>query len=112
MSNKLDLTLKQGEDFYRVLTIKDSNNVVVDITGYTFTAQIRETATSNLYLSFSFNISDALNGVVEMTMAKELSSAKKIRSKEKFLYDVEMNDTTRVSRIMEGVVTITPEITK
>ena len=110
--NKLDITLRQGEDFYRLLTIKDSDNVVVDITGYSFAAQIRETPVSNEYLAFSFNISDAVNGQVEMTLAKALSSAKKINSKLKYLYDVEMNDTVRTTRIMEGIVTITPEITK
>jgi len=41
MSNKLNIELKQGEDFYRLITIKDANGVAVDITGYSFAADIR-----------------------------------------------------------------------
>lgn len=113
MSNRLDLTLRQGEDFYRLLTIKDSDGNAVDITGYSFAAQIRKNFhDSSAYLSFSFNISDAVNGQVEMTLAKELSSAKTINSKLRYKYDLEMNDTSRVTRIMEGIILITPEVTK
>jgi len=112
MSNRLDLTLKQGEDFYRLLTIKDSDGNAVDITGYSFAAQIREEYYKPIYLSFSFNISDASNGQVEMTLAKALSSAKNINAPFTAKYDVEMDDTTRVTRIMEGDIEITPEVTK
>ena len=113
MSNKLNIELKQGEDFYRLITIKDANGVAVDITGYSFAADIRRSFSDSVaYLSFSFNISDATGGEVEMTLAKALSTAKTIKIKENFLYDVEMNDTVRTSRIMEGTCSVSPEVTK
>lgn len=113
MSNRLDMELKQGEDFYRLLTIKDANGDAVDITGYTFAAQIKKGyQDKSAFLTFSFNISDASAGQVEMTLAASLSSAKIILKREEYVYDVEMDDTVRKTRIMEGVIEISPEVTK
>lgn len=114
MSNKLNLELKQGEDFLRVLTIKDENGTEVNLTGYSFAAQIRQDYDKDLFLSFTFTIRNQTTntGEVEMSLAKALSSAKKIIGKQNYVYDVEMNDGSRTTRIMEGQIKITPEVTK
>lgn len=114
MSNKLNLELKQGEDFYRLLTIKDENNTAINLTGYSFAAQIRSSYEEELFLSFTFVIKDqgTYPGQVEMKLAKALSSAKTVNSKYKYVYDVEMNDGSRTTRIMEGTILISPEVTK
>jgi len=114
VSNKLDIELKQGEDFYRVLTIKDENGLPLDLTGFSFASQIRAAYNDELFLSFTFIISHQVTnkGEVVMTLAKALSSAKEVNTKARYVYDVEMNDGSRTSRIMEGVCLVTPEVTK
>jgi hypothetical protein len=114
MSNKLNLELKQGEDFYRLLTLKDENGTEISLTGFSFAGQIRASYEDELFLSFSFNIKDqvASTGQVEMTLAKALSSAKTVNSKSKYVYDVEMNSGSQTTRIMEGTILISPEVTK
>lgn len=113
-SNYLDLTVRQGEDFYRLLTIQDQNGNDINLTGYTFTAQIRETYSSPLFMSFSFTIldQDTNTGEVEMEISAATSSAKVINSELVYKYDVEMNDGTSTTRIMEGNCIISPEVTR
>jgi hypothetical protein len=114
MSNKLNLELKQGEDFYRLLTFRDENAALMDLTGYTFAGQIRASYDDELFLSFTFSVLNQTTnrGEVEMTLAKALSSAKTVNGKNKYVYDVERNSGTRTVRVLEGVITISPEVTK
>lgn len=114
MSNKLNLELKQGEDFYRLLTFKDENGSLINLTGYTFAGQIRASYDDEMFLSFSFTtLNQTTNtGQVEMTLAKALSSAKTINVKNKYVYDVERNSGTRTTRVLEGAISISPEVTK
>ena len=114
MSNKLDIELKQGEDFHRVITIKDENGTEINLTGYTFSSQIRSTYSEELFLSFTFTVSNQTTntGEVVMSLAKALSSAKEVNAKYRYVYDVEMNDGVRTSRIMEGTCLVSPEVTK
>ena len=66
MSNKLNLGLKQGEDFQRTLTIKDENGIVINLTGYTFTGQVRASYSSDLFLSFTFTLANQTTNTVSV----------------------------------------------
>ena len=114
MSNKLNLELKQGEDFYRLLTFRDENGNLVDLSGYSFAGQIRANYDDELFLSFTFNILNQTThkGEVEMTLSKTLSSAKLINVKDNYVYDVERNSGSRTVRVLEGTIVISPEVTK
>jgi hypothetical protein len=112
MSNKLNLELKQGEDFYRLLTLTDENGAAVNLTGHSFSGQIRSSYASDLFLSFAFTITDAVNGKVEMTIPSATSTAKKCVGKGNFVYDVEHDTGSKKIRIMEGVLLFSPEVTR
>lgn len=114
MSNKLNLELKQGEDFSRTLTIKDEFGQEIDLTGYTFKGSIKETPLSNEFLNFSFTILDQIvdKGKVEMNLSSALSSKKKADRPLNLVYDVEMNDGEKIKRILQGSIVFDPEVTK
>lgn len=114
MSNKLDLELKQGEDFFRLITIKDENGNPVDLTGHSFEGQAKESFVSASYIFFSFLVKDqATNrGEVEFRIPRAQTSKKKIREKKVLLYDVEMNTGSYVSRILQGSMILDPGVTK
>jgi hypothetical protein len=116
MSNVLNITLNQGEDFNRVLTIKDSANVAVNITGYTFRGQVREKFNSPSTIAvFSFVVLDQGTNVGQVTWKlgnTALTSLVLTASKE-YLYDVEMvTPAGDVTRILQGKATVSPEVTK
>lgn len=108
-----DICIDQGTDFLRVLTIKDSNGDPIDLTGFSFASQARKRfSDSSPILTFSFSITDAAGGVVEWTLAKEITEALDLSSPLELFYDVEMNSGSRVTRILQGKITVEPEVTK
>jgi hypothetical protein len=120
MSNTLNLSLNQGEDFYRKLTISSVNGGVttpVNLVGYTVRGQIRPSYMSNIKYNFVFNIldQDLYEGEVEMTLPSAALVAIKTEKDLVYVYDVELattGTTEIVTRIMEGTATISPEVTK
>jgi hypothetical protein len=114
MSNKLNIELKQGEDFYRLITLKDENGLVINLTGHTFAGQIRTSYKDEVFLSFSFTLLDQTTntGEFELTLAKELSSAKSLRNKSVMVYDIEHNTGSRTYRLLEGQLIFSPEVTR
>ena len=114
MSNKLNLELKQGEDFFRLLTIKDETGSVIDLTGFQFKGSIKETPLTGEFLNFSFNILNQVTnkGKVEMTLSSSLSAKKKADRALSLVYDVEMNTGSQVKRILQGTLLFDPEVTK
>lgn len=114
MSNKLDLELKQGEDFFRLITIKDENGYPIDLTGYSFEGQAKESFVSASYIFFTFLVRDqvANKGEVEFSIARAQTSKKKLRERKQLIYDVEMNSGGQVSRILQGSMVLDPGVTK
>lgn len=114
MSNKLNLELKQGEDFIRLLTFKDENGALIDLTGFIFSGQIRPASNAPLFASFSFDVKDQVTnkGEVEVSLAASITSAKTIGSKLNYVYDIEMNTGSVIERVMQGSILIDPEVTK
>lgn len=117
-----NFTLEQGASFERVLTIRDSLDAPIDLTGFVFSGQIRKKySDTSVLASFSFTILDqgTDTGKVRMSMTAAntaLIPVEKAESAEKkltqYCYDVEMNTGSTVDRILEGVVSISPEVTR
>jgi hypothetical protein len=112
----LDITIDQGANFQRVLTIKDELNVEIDLTGYTFKSQIRETYDSNTVIAeFTFTLQDQITdtGKVNWDLANNAVTSLVLDRATKYKYDVEMTSAGGIkTRILEGTATISPEVTK
>ena len=110
MSGKLDLTIEQGATFSRTITIKNASNVVVDITNDTFAGQVRKRHQSGTVEAvFTFTITDGANGEVTAVISATDTSAMDTGD---FVYDIEWTSGSTVTRLLEGVATVTPEVTR
>lgn len=114
---KQKLTVYQGADYQRVLTLKDESGVPMDITGYTFRGQARvDYSSSSASLTFGFTVRTQSGddvGRVDMLISSDDTSALGIVKKTNYLYDIEMVDTgAKVTRIVEGQLELIPEVTK
>jgi len=106
-----NLTIDQGSDFAIDLVVKDSG-VVKDLTGYSARAQMRSTkGASTIAATFTSTILSAVAGKVKMELSNAASSA---LSPGKYYYDLELytSGNTIVSRLMQGTVILTPEVTR
>jgi hypothetical protein len=109
MATKANLVIDQGSTFATDLTLTDENGDVMNLNGYTANSQIRKWYTSsNPAAVFGTSINLA-SGVITLTLStNETSNLVAGR----YVYDVEITDGSDVSRIVEGIVTVTPQVTR
>lgn len=109
MAAKANLVIDQGSDFIQDIEVTDANNILIDLTTYTGAAQIRKTYSSETYKAFT--VATNANGIVQITINAANTNA---LSPGQYVWDCELTEinTGIVSRIVEGVVTITPSVTR
>lgn len=108
MATKLNLVIDQGADFTTSVNLNDTDGNPIDLSTYTSRAQLRKHYTSSNAVSFS--TSSTSGGV--LTLSLTASQTTDIIAG-RYVYDVEVVDSSNVvSRIVEGVVTVTPNVTR
>ena len=112
MAAYVELYMDQGASFTNTLTITDDvTNAPVNISGYTLTSQMRRSYYSaNATANITCTIVSANTGNVQMSMTPANTSNIKAG---RYLFDVETIDTNNyVVRILEGIINVTPGITR
>ena len=109
-AGKYDFTLEQGTTFSREITVQDSGSAM-NLTGYTPRMQMRSTHdSSTIALTFTATVSNAAQGKISLTATDTLTSAVEEGI---YVYDLEIESGGgTVTRLMEGSVTVTPEVTR
>ena len=109
MAIKANLIIDQGATYATKLNITDANGPAVDLTGYSAAAQIRKHYTSSNSTPFTVTLT-AATGAVVLSLSSN-STANLVAGR--YVYDVELIDGAgRISRIIEGTVTISPNVTR
>ena len=106
-----NLVVDQGSSFALDLLIKQGG-LALDLTNYTGRAQLRTTHTaSSAAASFTVTKTNASGGVLKLELAPATTAA---LAPGQYVYDLEIytsNDAI-VKRILQGEVTLTPEVTR
>jgi len=102
--------LEQGATFNRILTVKE-NNSAMNLTGYSVASKMRSTHDSSTVVgTFTCTISNASGGEITMSMTSSTSSA---IEEGIYVYDLEITSgTSIVTRLLQGEVTVNPEVTR
>lgn len=109
MAIKGNLVIDQGASFETNINVTDDDGIIVDLTGYTGVAQMRKHYTSLQYYSFTVTI-DAPNGIVSLSMDSNTTNT---IAAGRYVYDCELTSSNNVrSRLVEGIVTVTPQVTR
>lgn len=109
MATKANLVIDQGATFSVDFNLIDETGDHISLQGYTARSQIRKWYTS-LSPAATFHTSINYNtGVLTLTLTDEQTSAIVAG---RYVYDVELDDGEEVSRIVEGIVTVTPQVTR
>jgi hypothetical protein len=109
MATKADLVIDQGTTFSTDLTLADQNGNKVALAGYTASSQIRKWYTSlEPSAVFATNI-NANTATITLQLTADATSQ---LDSGRYVYDVEITDGSTVSRIVEGIVTVTPQVTR
>lgn len=109
MATKANLVIDQGTTFTTDLTMTDEEGSPLNLTGYTANSQIRKWYTSsNATATFTTSI-NANTGVISLSLTANQTGA---MTAGRYVYDVEISDGAIISRIVEGIVTVTPQVTR
>ncbi len=109
MAIKANLIVDQGTDYSTSVTLTDDEGSVATLTGYSANGQIRKTYSSSNSVSFSMTITEE-TGVVTMALTANQTAN---MTPGRYVYDVYLTDTSSIkSRIVEGIVTVTPRVTR
>jgi hypothetical protein len=109
MGTKVNIVIDQGTDFATTVSLTDSDGEQLNLTGMSAASQIRKTFSSSNSTAFTTALANN-NGTLTLSLTNSITSA---LAAGRYVYDVELTDSAAVkSRILEGMVTVTPEVTK
>lgn len=105
-----NLDIDQGSDFVTEMILENDDGTPMDLRGFSVYSQFRKSYGSVIAYTFQTAVVDDINGVISLGLSGVSSTA--IRPG-RYLYDVEIVNSIPVkTRVVEGIVTINPEITR
>ena len=112
MASILNQVIDQGSTFSKSITVYQTDGTTIqDLTAYTPTSQLRKNYTSTASTTILATIqTPATNGIIVISLTAVQTAALKSG---RYVYDLQITaaDDT-VTRVIEGVITIRPEVTK
>ena len=107
---KQNLVMTRGDTESIVITMKDSSNAVINITGRTYRAQIRSTKDSGtIDATFTCTITNAANGEVTCTILPAVTETLAVGI---HYWDFEETVSGVVSTILAGSVNVLADVTR
>ncbi len=108
MAERVNIIMDQGTTFNTQYVFTDDNDNLIDFSSYTANSQMRKAYTSNT--AYAFSVSMNSNGTIILSMNAATTSS---ITAGRYMYDLEVQDVNGTrSRLVEGMVTVTPEITR
>lgn len=111
MAAKANIVIDQGADFSTTITITDNNDEVVDLANFTARGQIRKHYTSTTATDFTITFgSPRSDGQITLSLSNQQTSNLEAG---RYVYDAELVSAANVvSRLVEGIATVTPQVTR
>lgn len=108
MATKVNLVVDQGSTFQTSVTFNDETGNTINFSTYSGAAQMRKHFTSSNSVSFSVNMTS--NGVITLGLTANQTAN---LTSGRYVYDLEVTDASnQISRLIEGIVTVTPNVTR
>ena len=112
MASILNQNIDQGSTYSKSITVYQNDGTTIqNLTGYTAASQLRKNYTSTASTTILATIqSPPTGGIIVISLTAVQTSALKSG---RYVYDLQITaaDST-VTRVIEGVITIRPEVTK
>lgn len=109
MAIKANIVVDQGSSFSTSINLTDTSDNIITLANYTGAAQLRKHYTSSQSTPFEVTITPS-TGEVRLDLSANTTAT---LAPGRYVYDVELTDSGgTVSRIVEGIVTVTPNVTR
>jgi len=106
-----NLTIDQGATFSSDVTVKDANGNNFDLTGYTASAKMAKgySSTRTRTAITSTVAADATTGIVTLSLTATETAA--LDAPARYVYDLEITSGATVTRVIEGIINVRPNVT-
>ena len=108
MAGITNIVIDQGTTFDLTINVTADDGSPTDLTDYTISSQIRKSYYTSTYTAFTTGKVN-LTGEITLSLTPAQTSALKAG---RYVYDVEMASSDETVRVIEGIVTVTPEVTR
>lgn len=110
MATVTNLIIDQGTTYSTNFTVRDSSGNARDLAEYDARSQLRRSYYASTSVAFTANVTSPANGIVTISLTDAQTANLKPG---RYVYDVEIvSPSSTVERIVEGIITIAPEVTK
>ena len=99
-----------GATFGAIITVKGSDGLPLNLTGFTVTSYIRKSYASKTHIDFHAQVYSVSGGQVRVSLTDEDTNGIKPG---RYMYDIEIESPIGERlRVSEGIIIFTPQITK
>jgi hypothetical protein len=110
MAGYAEITVEQGANFSTSINVNDAAGAGQNLTSYSVAAQMRKSHYSTTAVDFTVSITDAFDGEITMTMTSANTSN---LTPGRYVYDLVMTSPTNIkTRVVEGIATVLPSVTR
>lgn len=110
MAQISNLFVDQGSDYSSIITVTSASGAPLNLLGFTAKSQMRKSYGASLAYNFTAEIYDESTGRIRLSLTAAQSE---LIPAGRYLYDVEITSDTGIKkRVVEGIVTVTPQITQ
>lgn len=110
MAGYVELTIEQGANFSTVINVADAAGVAVNLATYTTASQLRKSYASATANTFTTTVTDAAEGEITLSMTAANTTLLKAG---RYVYDLTTTSSASVvTRVIEGVITVMPSVTR
>lgn len=102
----LDLYVDQGDDYSRIITLRDGDGELIDLTGFTASATMKKYYGSTVNYPITATVLDATGGQVLITI-NDVDTA--LMKYPRFVYNVKLTSGSTIIRILSGQVLVNPQ---
>jgi hypothetical protein len=117
-----NFTIEQGATFSKVITWKDSSGAGINLTGYSITGKIkRKTSDQTALATFTATLANQVTNAGQFTLSLTATATASLptvtgptaqKALLECVYDVEATTGSTVYRLLEGIVSVSPEATR
>ena len=110
MATVSNLYIDQGSDFSVIITLTNQDGTPLDLGAFIVKSQFRKSYQSSTAVTFTVTVFNEAAGKIKLQLPADASSAVPAG---RYLYDIEVSNALgEKRRALEGIVIITPEITR
>lgn len=105
-----NLFVDQGTTFNTSVLVTNDDSSAFDLTGYTVAAQLRKSYSSSTAVDFTAEVATPTTaGQINLTLSATQTGA---LEEGRYVYDVEVSKDGTVTRVVEGLISVSPQVTK